>query len=124
MRSSDKKVKAIEYLAYGWTVSQVAKLLQVTERTVYRWKLEPGYTQQVRELQQDTLTRLKGRLLGLVDRVVNTYDELLDDPGSKGAYVRRLTCDSIIDNLVKVCQVVDFEERLSELERQVNNVQK
>ena len=118
---NSKQTRAVGHLAEGWTVGQVAKEIGVSERQVFRWKTNPEFDQAVRSLQADTLARTKGRLLALVDKAVDALSDLLDRPGQDAGWLRRLVAVSVLEQLSRVTQTVDFETRLLELEREVKH---
>lgn len=118
-RYSAKQVQALELLAGGQPVVTVANQVKVSERQVYRWLEKPEFRDQLRTLQTETMARVYGRLLAMAETALDGLEDVLERPAAKGQNVRRLTAVSILDQLVKVKETLEFEERLTELERVV-----
>jgi len=118
---SQRKLKAVAELVQGETVQAAAEAAGVTARTVQRWKNEPGFKAELEGRRRETLRQAKDRLYNLAGDAVKAFEEILENPGTRGASVKRLTAKDILEMLLKWVEVVELEERVTRLEGQVNH---
>lgn len=74
---------AIQLLATGKSGKSVAKELHVTEETVSRWRQEPEFKRHLNNLLIESQSVVQQRLAGMMTRVLDTIDGVLDDGSLK-----------------------------------------
>jgi len=115
---SAKQEKAIALIISGEENLETIKQLRISETTFYRWCNSEVFQYR---LQQET-KKLKNAALGkmqrLVDKSVNRLEVLLDSGDEK--IVLRAS-QIIIDNVLKIRDLEELEERLARLERVSQN---
>ena len=117
---SQKQLKAIETLAGGVTVTETARLLGVCERTVYRWKDTPGFSDAVRRFHGEKVELVGIRLLNLAETAVDALQDVLEHPTQEGANQKRLVSVAVLSLVLNWRITTDYEERLIKLEGKEN----
>jgi transposase-like protein len=116
--------QAVRLLLEGKTVSETAEGVGVTERTLFRWLAEPVFRAEVVSAEQKVLETTSRRLLVLSEQAVNYLEQVLNSPAERGSNVRLRAVQVTLEQLVRVRELVEMEQRISELERQVLNVRR
>jgi predicted transcriptional regulator len=117
--NSLKKQKLAELLAVGRTQAQAAELAGVSPSTVKRWLKEPDFAALVDGIAADKVKNLSARLAGMADKAASTIDDAMDD-GSAAIRLRAAT--TALDKLITVKEAAEYEARLAELERKLEQV--
>lgn len=117
-----KQTNALNTLVKGGTVSAAAETAGVTERQVYRWLNDDQFNGELKRLKAEMLRLAGVRLASLTIKAIKTLEGLLDAPYMKGDGVRLRTAVAILELVDRWRSTDDFDERLTKLERQVNNV--
>lgn len=116
MTLSPKKTKAITALLECKSLGDAAARVGASVRQVQRWLDEPEF-RRVLDTEQAKVTRqVYNRLVILTGQAVDVLEELLTKPEGKGAYIRRLVANDILDQAKKYRELTSIEERLQELE--------
>lgn len=119
--SNTKKTRFIDALLTGDTVSQAAGKAGVTERTAYTWHTSQDVRYQLHQAQAQALNLAGLRLVALCDQALTGLQDVMNEPTARGANTKRLACVSVLELALKWRELVDFEERLSEVERRLND---
>jgi hypothetical protein len=112
-----KKDKAAALLASGLTVVATSKKIGVNERTIHTWRDDPEFLKLVTTYQSKMIARSLGRLSSAASKAVQTLIECLKSSESDSVRVRAAM--GILDQLVKMRELTNHEERLKELERRI-----
>jgi hypothetical protein len=112
-----KKDKAAALLASGLTMRAVAKKLGVNERTIHTWRADPEFLKLVTDYQSKMIARSLGRLSNAASKAVQTLIDCLKSNESDSVKVRAAM--GILDQLVKMRELTNHEQRLTELERRI-----
>lgn len=111
-------IKAIEALLSTQTITDAAKQTGISERTLHRWMrnsdFQQGLRYAMRELASDMLRRL---VAGREDALDAMHDLLLN---AKHESVKRIAAKDWLDMLVQTLEIQEIEQRLTQLEIQVN----
>ena len=77
--------RAIQLIASGKTVTEVARTLGRDRKTVYRWKDNPFFVAELNCQQDELLERIQNRLHRLADRAVDVLETNLEQNNLKAA---------------------------------------
>jgi len=110
--------KAISALLTNTTVEKAADEVGVNPRTIYRWLDDPDFRIALYQEQTVSIDQALMPLVGLVRAAVVAFAEVLRNPHSRGANVRRLAAQNIIEDALKMRDRM-LEQRVTELERVV-----
>lgn len=120
-KTPNKRAQLVEHLLSGETVVSAARLAGVAERTARRWVSEPDFRAQVRQAEGQALDTVSRRLVSMSGQALDALESVLNVPEGRNQNVRRLAAVAVLELLLKWREVVDFEERLAQLERTVNH---
>lgn len=123
-RNKAVKAQAIKHLLAGEPVSSVAQLVGVTPKTVYRWLETPEFVAALHSQEKQVLDACSFRLVGLAHQAIDALQAVLEHPGFQGSNTKRLAAVAVLELVLKWRELVSFEERLSNLERQVQDGKK
>lgn len=112
-----KKDRAAALLASGLTVVATAKRVGVDQRTVHTWRDDSEFVKLVAKYQAKLISQSLGKLSGAASKAVKTLVECLSSTESDSVRVRSAV--AILDQLIKIREVTDLEDRLTELERRM-----
>jgi hypothetical protein len=110
-RSADSAL--IAGLAAGLTIEDAAKAAHIGESTAYRRLKDEAFRQQVREVRAEVLARSVGRLSAATVAAVETLQQLLR---AEGDQVKLGAARAILDQVIRLREHTDLEERIAELE--------
>ena len=102
-------------LACGGTVENAAQRAEISERSVYRRLEHPEFKQLLKDFRGELLKRTAGVLSAASIEAVKTLHSLMDRNCSPGT--RLGAARSVLELSLRLRDVVDVEERLSELEK-------
>jgi hypothetical protein len=72
-----KKTLAVEMLAAGHSYSKTADAIGVSKASVQNWMNDPEFRGRVEARREEFTVEFKGRVYGLLDKAINTYDKAL-----------------------------------------------
>jgi len=116
---SRKQLKAITALLEYPTIEAVSEVIGVNPRTVFRWLDDPKFRSALSCAEGAALDLATRRLLQLGDKAIAGLVSVLDDPAQEGASNKRLAAQAILDQLLKLRELRNIENRLTELEKAV-----
>ena len=108
--------RAIGALLECSRIEDAADRAGVTDRTIYRWLQDPFF---VAELRQAETTALGDAIRSLIADQKSNYEVMrsVRDDRRSSAAVRLRAAVALDNSLLKWRQFIDFEERITELER-------
>ncbi|MFO0804414.1 MAG: hypothetical protein U0791_14985 [Gemmataceae bacterium] len=104
-------------LACGATVDAAARQCGLSDRTVYRRLQDDEFQKRLTEVRADMVQRSSSMLTAAAGEAVRTLLALLKPPTS--AAVRLGAARAILEVGLKIRQMVELEDRMSELEEAV-----
>jgi len=123
-RSSEKitsrQAVAIRAMLQGANFEQAAAAARVTPRTISRWLADDTFSAELRRAELRVMDGIGFRLISLADQAVDALADVLENPSTRGASVKRLCAKSILELLLHWRDQVDFETRLLALEQKQN----
>ena len=105
-------------LARGVKVSEVAKTVGMSERTAYRRLADPSFKEFVNDIRASLLGETVSRLVADGLKATETLRELCD---AESEQVRLGAAKSILELSSRLQEKVEFEQRLSAMEKEVSN---
>jgi len=96
-------------------VRAAAKLSGVSERSLHRWLAEPTFRAAVLSAEGDAIDHAARRLIGLQDDAIDTLQDVLANRSTNVAD-RLRAAQSVLDYLLKLRELRNIEQQLSDLE--------
>lgn len=118
-----KQAAAIAALLEGNPQGGAATAAGVTKRTLQRWLNEPAFTAALREGSDAAIRAASARLAATTEHAVNNILATMTTPTTPGAAVRLRAADALLSHALRIREHADILERLSELERRLNENQ-
>ncbi|MBE3143368.1 MAG: hypothetical protein IMZ61_05515 [Planctomycetes bacterium] len=113
-----RKRKAIEALLTTCDTTQAAQAAGVSRVTIYKWMRDQAFKDALKAGAAEALESLSRSLVSMGEKAVKTLEEALTyDLKAPGARVR--AADVILSRLLQLRELVDLENRVSELEKAV-----
>lgn len=114
------KDRALTALLSSRSITAAAEKAGVSERSIYTWLREDiEFRTAYQDMRRASLQAASEKIAGSIDEAVSTLSEIMTDDTEK-ANARVSAAKAILDNFFRVSELVDFDERLSEIERQIN----
>lgn len=105
--------KALETLVETGNVSQAADVAQVSRVTVHKWLKEEDFKAELRAAELDALEAFGRELVSLSRETAEVLRAALTDESTS---VRLRAAQMVLDGILRVRELVSFEERLTTLE--------
>jgi hypothetical protein len=112
---SPKQNQAIEALLSARSVQHAGEMIGVSRRSMGRWLKQPEFRTALLAAEGDVIDGATRRLAGLAGMAIDTMAELLTNQET-GEAVRQRTAQGILDNMLKLREIRDFDQRLTALE--------
>jgi hypothetical protein len=113
---TSRQTRAIDALISEPTIEQAAERAGVTRKTIYRWLQYPGFRAELTAAESAAIDKSCRRLIAMADKAITALDDVLDNPSQNGAGNKRLAAAAIIDIFMRLRELRNIENRLSELE--------
>ncbi len=116
-----KREVAIEALLTEPTVEAAARVSKVSARTIRRWlKDDADFVASYRAARRQIFEAAIGRLVSLCAKAVEQIEAIFNDP--KAPRTVKLNACRIVFEQVRASQADDLEERLQQIEEQVERM--
>lgn len=113
---SSKQLRALELLLEGGTQSDTAEAIGVSPRTLRRWISEdPEFQAELKDLSRSALAAASLSLVGSMDSAIASLKNITSNE-SNPASIRVRAADITLAYALKYIEVMDIEQRLTELE--------
>jgi transposase-like protein len=110
--------KAIEALLTSGNVTAAATAAGVTRNTLYRWvRHDETFVAELQAAEAEAVQGLSRVLAGLGDSAAAALKDALDS--SQKITVRLRAAEIVTDRLLKIRELVELEQRITELEKRV-----
>ena len=109
-----RQQKAVELLACGLSIREVAARVGRHERTLRRWLDRPEFVEALSELQDAAWRHALRRLRALASKAVDTLRDVLCDPEVPAT--ARVGAAKAVFEIVRNVDLEDLRERLAQLE--------
>lgn len=117
-RLSTVQVQAIELLQSGISFNETAEQVGVSRSTLYRWRQDPHFAAILSARDDDRLDDAKRRLLGLIDDVITTLNDILNDR-TKSEHARLRAAQLILEYHGKLKETMDVIKRIEAIEEKL-----
>lgn len=115
---SPRQYKALRALLTEKTVGDAAAVAGIGETTIYRWLNENPFRQALAQAEGEAVATVGRRLAALAEGALNELARAMVDPMTP-APTRVRAAESILANLLKFREIVGFEQRLTDLEKEL-----
>lgn len=116
MRQS-RKLLAVDLLASGYPVSEVADAVHVSRQTVYNWMSDPEYTRQITDKRSEVMQSISARLISISSDAVDFLGHCVrGDFTDPHASIRLRASALALGRLREIVDLADIEDRIRRLE--------
>ena len=112
---NSRQAKFIQAMLTAADVEHAAHLAGVSIRAARRWMATPGFRERLASAEGEALHLAGKRLSGLAGEALDTLQALLK---SDTEGIRLRAANSILENMLRVLEIREFDERLARLEAQ------
>jgi len=114
-----KQRRAIHELLTSGNVTQAAGAANVSRETIYRWLDMPQFKQSLVDGEAAAIESISRALVVSGDLATQTLQNVMRDDRRNPPAVRVRAADIVLARLLQLRELVQFEERLKELEEVV-----
>jgi len=118
------QAKAITALLENKTIGEAAQACGLNPRTITRYFGDPQFITALRAAEGEAIDKITRRLIVLATKALDALESVLDQPAQRGAGNKRLAAQALLDQLVRMRNYHDVEERLAALEANQNGSKK
>jgi hypothetical protein len=115
---TSRQLRAIAELVAGNTIADVAAVVRVSERTVFRWLQDPIFSERLRSLRSRSLDDAMLTLQGASSKAVSTLIRNLD-ARDKWCFASNQAALGILTHALKSRELIEFQKRLERIENQI-----
>lgn len=115
---SPRQLRTVRAMLTEKTVTDAAAVAAVSESTVYRWLGEPAFRAALAQAEGEAVAAAGRRLAALAETAVDELATVLTDPRTV-APVKVRACEVVLGHLLKYREIVQFEARLTALEKEM-----
>jgi len=112
---SPKQTRAIATLLVAKDVQSAAKDAGVGERTLHTWLGDPNFRAALKEAEAQAIELSVRMLAGAAQNAIGVIVSIMRDEYTRDA-LRLRAAQTVLDQMVKLKQVADLEERVAILE--------
>jgi len=110
-----RQLRALRMLVSGSSVTAVAAEVGCTTKTVYEWLKMPAFIGELRACEDQAIDAATRRLVALATEAADVLGAVLANPEVSDT-VRLRAAATVLDNLLRLRELRDFENRLTALE--------
>lgn len=112
---------AVDQLARGKTIREVARILGVSERTIWNYRNKPRVQRAIFNLQQELMAESGGHSIDTTAEAVQTLKQIINNPQSRDAD-RIAASRALLSNATSFAERKILERQLADLEKQLLSV--
>jgi hypothetical protein len=114
---SYKQRRGIAALMLAGSVKAAAKIAKISERQLHRWLLEPAFKDALQKAQDNALAATVRALTDAGPLAALTLRNVMNNPSAKNS--DRVRASNVnLTNLMRMTELSELADRVSELERQ------
>jgi len=107
--------KAISALLVRPSVQEAAQVIDVSERTLWRWLEKPQFQEAYRRARRQAVSHAVAQLQRITSEAVQTLSDVMQDRGATSS-ARVSASRAVLELAIKAVEIEDLEVRISELE--------
>lgn len=111
-----RQLKAIALRADGNSWEQVARKLEISERTLRAWRHHPDWNSTLEEMQREWVNEYESKFKRMLPRVAHTHIKLLH---SESEAIQMRAVDSAHNNYVRCIEKQEVRSEVDELKEMV-----
>ena len=115
-----RQKKAIKALLTSWNTKEAANAAGVSRDTLYRWQKIPLFQEALQAASQASMIELSRGLITLGKQAITALEKALNDQDARQSEKIR-AADIILSKLMALREFIDFEARITALEKEVQN---
>jgi len=115
---SPRQWRAVREILVQKTVASAAAQCRVSQATIYRWLGDQAFRTALTQAETEAVNAAGRRLVALTEAALDAVVTILNDPQVPAA-VRLKAAETVLSNMLRFREIVMFEARLTELEREV-----
>ena len=119
VRLTAKQEKALLTLLVEPAVQAAAKVVGVSDRTLFRWLKDPAFAEAYRQARREAVSHAIGRLQQVTSDAVDTLKAVATDIEAP-APARVSAAKAVLDLAVKAMELEDLESRIKALEEKTH----
>lgn len=116
-----RQLQVIPHILACSTYEQAAKLAKISPKQIHEWLLNSTFKRELSDRRREAYCHALFNLKTSSSKAVETLTSLLDDEDPR---IRLTAADKILIHTLKGVEYLGFEERLSEVENEVNRALK
>ena len=117
-----RQYKAVRALLTEKTVGDAAAVAGIGESTIYRWLSETQFRSALAQAEGEAVAAAGRRLAALAEGALDELARAMVDPMTP-APTRVRAAEVVLNNLLRYREIVQFEIRLTDLEREMRGEQ-
>lgn len=111
---TDRQKRAIPYLAAGPSIREGCRQAKIRTETFYHWSKQPAFELALKKQREDLFQEAIQTLSSSVQNAVDTLTGLIT---TENESLKRAVCNDILGHVLKVRELKEIEERLSNIEK-------
>lgn len=111
---TERQMKAIPFLVASATIEEGCKRAKISRETYYQWVSHPPFIEELRRQRDLVIGEAFGTLKANLTKAVDVLVGLLE---TKNENLKRFVANDILGHVLKAKELVEIEERLSAVER-------
>jgi hypothetical protein len=104
----------------GCSIPETAEQIGCTERTIYRWRKEPGFRRQLEEGRRQAFEHIAAAVTNAATVAARTLVEIMEDKDA-GDHARVRAAVAVLDTVVNL-RDLDLADRLDEIKELMKEV--
>ena len=110
--------RALEALLVCGSLTEAATLAGSTRQALHRWLRDPAFVAALKEAESEALAALSRRIVSQAEKAMAALDTALAQ--EQDVRTRLRAAEIVLANLLKLRELLDFEQRLAALEAKSN----
>ena len=111
---TDRQKRAIPYLAAGPSIRKGCRQAKIRTETFYQWRKQPAFEFALKKQREALFQEALQTLSSSVQDAVDTLTGLIT---TENETLKRAVCNDILGHVLKVRELKEIEERLSNIEK-------
>jgi Helix-turn-helix of insertion element transposase len=121
---SIRKARAVEMLAGGATATFICETLGIARSTLWEWRQDPEFKQQVEEQVGLTVPSLKRKLIQVLKRALMSIENQLIDGDDDGKLAMKMIASAQVWKQLKELEDDDIDQNRAPQDRDLSNIAK